>query len=572
MADFSGIDFTNAAVLATPNGRSIDITDASGELSAWSLSFLSSALGATPPAPTAAIAIAHRALAGSLQELFGGRLFERVIVVPRVQAFQYVLSATEFPVEVWNACRNSDQILTAIVINGVGGVLLTDAYGEPLVFGALDSRIYQATIPSSGTAQINQDIVFTFASGILGADVVITGSRITVFSVAPDWSEGIVEMISYLTDVMVAYSDNEQRRALRQLPRRGLKYRASALNARNSAGMESLVWGWQNQPFGVPWWQDQTPMTADTPAGSFAVPCVTTDRQFAPGGIAVIWTDEYTYEALTIDTVSPTGITVTSPTQYSWEAGLSTLVMPIFLGRLKSEVEVDRLWSAADTIELEFAGEAQQPAPAPSNALTQYKGFDVLELGPNWANDLKRKYTRSIVILDPKIGPISAVDKGGTAIVSQAFPWWLDGHAAVTLFRAFLIARFGQLRPFWIPTWDQDLVLALDVGPTDTGITIASEFYSRFFFPTKARRYIAFIPTDGSGNVYREILNAVDGGEGTELLTLDSPTGKSFSSTQTQISFLTLAKLASDDNEITWMTSDLAQANIEFQEVPREVP
>jgi hypothetical protein len=142
----------------------------------------------------------------------------------------------------------------------------------------------------------------------------------------------------------------------------------------------------------------------------------------------------------------------------------------------------------------------------------------------------------------------------------------------VTLFRAFLIARFGQLRPFWIPTWDQDLVLALDVGPTDTGITIASEFYSRFFFPTKARRYIAFIPTDGSGNVYREILNAVDGGEGTELLTLDSPTGKSFSSTQTQISFLTLAKLASDDNEITWMTSDLAQANIEFQEVPREVP
>jgi hypothetical protein len=507
-----------------------------------------------------------------LQELFGGQLFERVIVIPRTKALGYVLSATQFPVEVWNTFRNSDQILTAIAIHGTGGVVLTDPFGEPLVFGALDSFVYQATVPSVGTAQIDQDVVFVFASGIAGADVVITGSRITVFSVAPDWSDGIIETISYLTDVLIAYSDNEQRRALRQIPRRGLKYRASALSARNSAGMESLVWGWQHQPFGVPWWQDQTPMTDDTPAGSFSIPCVTTDRQFAIGGIAVIWIDEFTFEALTIGSVSPTGIGVTSPTQFSWKAGLATLVMPIFLARLKSQVQVDRLWSAADTMELEFSGEAQQPAPAPSHTFTQYKGFDVLELGPNWASDLKRTYTRSTVILDPKIGPISSVDKGGTAIVGQEFPWWLEDHAAATLFRAFLIARFGQLRPFWVPTWDQDLILVRDVGSSDTGITIASEFYSQFFFPTKARRYLAFIPTDGSGNVYREVTNAADNGDGTELLTLDSPTGKAFSSTQTQISFLTLAKLASDDSEIEWHNSDLAQANIQFQEVPREVP
>lgn len=572
MSDFTGTDLTNRGIELLPNGLSTNIEAGDQQETSWPLSIAPFPTGLSRGTPQPVVSITHRSLAGAYQELFGGQIFERVIVIPRVKSLGFVLSATQFPVEVWNTFRNLDQTLLAIVINGSGGVILDDPYGEPLVFGALDSYIYQATMPSSGPAQINQDIVFTFESGIEGTDLLITGSRITMFSVAPDWTQGMRETISYFTDVLVAYSDNEQRRALRRIPRRGLKYRALALRARDSAGMESLVWGWQNQPFGVPWWQDQTPLTADISAGSFSVPCVTTDRQFAVGGIAVIWVDEYNFEALTINTVSPSGITVTSPTQFPWKASPATLVMPVFLGRLKNQVTVDRLWSAGDMMDLEFAGEAQQPAPAPTITLPTFKGFDVLEIGPNWATDLKRTYNRSLVILDPKIGPVSAVDKGGTPVVAQEFPWWLQDHAAVTQFRAFLIARFGQLRPFWIPTWDQDLVLHEDVADIDPTITIESEFYTRFLFPSKARKYVAFIPTDGSGNVYRKITASIDNGDGTEQLTLETATGKTFFKSQTQVSFLTLARLASDDSEIDWVNSDLAQANLQLQEVPREVP
>lgn len=570
-----GIDYSGRAGQFTPSNQISNLAAAS-ESSVLGLKISQGPsfpmFKAGPIVAGGAIAISHKAVAGMKQELFGGQLFERVVLIPTTKALGFVLSATQFSVEVWNTFRDSDQILVAIVIGGSGGVTITDPYGEPLVFGALGSRIYQATMPSFGPAQINQDILFSFASAIGGTDLTITGSRIVVFSVAPDWSEGMRETISYFTEVLSAYSDNEQRRALRQIARRGVKFRALALKARDSAGMESLVWGWQNQPFGVPWWQDQTPLTGNTPAGSFSIPCVTTDRQFAVGGIAIILVDEYTFEALTITDVSPTSITVSSPTQFSWTAGPGTLVMPIFLARLKNQVVVDRLWSAGDMMDLEFEGEAQQPAPAPAASLAVFNGFNVLEVSPNWEAEMKRGYNRSMVILDPKIGPITAVDKGGTPLVSQEFPWWLSNHAAVTQLRAFLIAQFGRLRPFWIPTWDQDLVLNADVGASDTGITIQSEFYTRFFFPSKARQYIAFIPTDGSGNVYRKITGAVDNGDGTESLILASPTGKAFSHTQTQISFLTLARMASDDNEITWFANDLAQANLQLQEVPREVP
>ncbi|MGH9746527.1 MAG: hypothetical protein ACRD59_10525 [Candidatus Acidiferrales bacterium] len=571
MADFPGQLISTPGQL-DPQNRSTSVT--AGVFAATLvLSLTSSPLAASRGIPQPVVSVVHSALSGPRVETFGGQLFNKVIVIPRTKALGFVLTATQFPVEVWNAFRDLDQTLISITITGEGGLTLTDPYGEPLVFAAFDSRIYQATIPSFGAAQIDQDVAFAFVSGILGADMQVTGSRITLFSIAPDWNEGMEETLEYLTDILRAYSDNEQRRALRQLPRRAMRYRALTLNARDAAGMESLVWGWQNQPYGVPWWPDAQPLLSDLPAGSFNIPVDTADRMFAVGGLLAIWIDEFTFEALSIASVSAHSVAVTSPTQFDWTGGPATRVIPVFLCRLPAAVDVSRHSSEIDQIDVNFIGEAGQPAPAPTTSPTQFKGFDVLEMAPNWAQaPLKRSYRRSMVTIDPKVGPIEVIDKGGSALVGQEFPWWLDTHPNITAFRAFILRRFGQLSPFWIPTWDQDLVLFQDVLSTDTGIRIKSEFYTRFFFPTPARRFIAFIPIDGSGNVYRKITDSQDNGDGTENLTLESATGKNFGKGTTMISFLTLARLASDSTAIKWDSAEHAEAILSLQEVPRELP
>jgi hypothetical protein len=567
---FNGVDFTARGMGLLPGDFSSNLTLATYQ-SGQNLS-LSSSLDGTGAIARGAVSISHTARAGAKIEMFGGQLFEKVLVIPRVEALGFVLTATQFAIEVWNAFRDIDQTLASIDVSGSGGLSIADTWGEPLVYAALDSRIYEATVPSTGPAQIAQDIVFVFLSGIGGADCEVTGSRITLFSVAPDWSAGIDESIEYLTDVMKAYSDNEQRRGLRQAPRRAVRIRPVALTPRNSAGMESLVWGWQNQPYGVPWWQDATALTADVAPGAFVIPCNTADRQFAPGGLVSIWQDEFTFEALSIESVAANSITTSSPTQNSWTASPATLVMPVFLARLPKSLEVIRHASFIDEMDLEFIGEAQQPAPSPSVSLTQYKGYDVLEIAPNWDGDLNRKYDRSLVTIDPKIGPIEVIDKGGSAVVGQRFPWWLDGHSNVTTFRGFILRRFGQMNPFWLPTWDEDLVLAQDVGATDGAIKIQSEFYTKFFFPSVARRDLAFIPVSGGSNVYRRVTAAEDNGDGTETLTLDSATGVALPASTTMLSFLTLARLLADRVDIRWATADLAQAELELQEVPREIP
>jgi hypothetical protein len=572
MADFAGQLIAFPGRL-DPANRSMSVTAAIALDDLLLLSLGSYPLAGNRGVPQPAISIAHRNLVGQRIETFGGQLFEKVIVIPRVKALGFVLTATQFPVEVWNAFRDSDQTLESITVTGVGGLTIADPYGEPLIFAALDSYIYQATVPSFGPAQIAQDVLFAFVSGIAGADMQVTGSRITLFSIAPDWNEGMEESLEYLTDVLHAYSDNEQRRALRQLPRRAMRYRTLALNARDAAGMESLVWGWQNQPYGVPWWPDAQPLLSNISAGTFVIPVDTADRQFVAGGLLAIWVDEYTFEALSIVSVASHSVTVSSPTQFAWSAGPGTRVLPIFLCRLPAAVDVSRHSSEIDQIDLNFIGEAGQAAPAPSTYPTQFKGFDVLEIPPNWEKaPLRRGYKRSMVTIDPKVGPIQVIDKGGSALVGQEFPWWLDTHPNVTAFRAFILRRFGQLNPFWIPTWDQDLVLFQDVLSTDSGIRIKSEFYTRFFFPSPARRFIAFIPIDGSGNVYRKITAAADNGDGTENLTLEAQTGKNFAKGSTMISFLTLARLAVDRVSIKWDSSEHAESILPLQEVPRELP
>lgn len=572
MADFAGALITLGPGRVSPKGWSTDIT-AMLAVTVRSISTGKLPLGASRGTPQPSLSISHSAKTGVIVDTFGGQLFEKVIVLPSVKTLGFVLSSTQFAVEVWNTFRDTDQVLETIAVSGSGGIVLADPFGEPLLFAAQDSRIYQATLPGSGPAQIDQEVVFSFLSGINGAEIHVTGSRITLFSVAPEWGEGMEETFEFLTDVMRSYSDNEQRRGLRQLPRRAMRFRALALNARDSAGMESLVWGWQNQPYGVPWWPDAQPLLSDIAAGSFAIPVNTADRQFAVGGLIVIWLDEYTFEALSISSVAANSVSVTSPTQFNWTGGAQTRVMPVFLCRLPSGVDVSRHSSEIDQIDLSFIGEAGQPAPAPTTSPTQFKGFDVLEIPPNWESaPLKRSYKRSMVTIDPKVGPIEVIDKGGSALVGQEFPWWLDTHPNVTAFRAFMLRRFGQLNPFWLPTWDQDLVLFGDVLSTDGGIRIQSEFYSRFLFPTPARQFIAFIPIDGSGNVYRKVTASTDNGDGTESLTLESATGKNFAKGTTMLSFLTLARLASDSVAIKWDSSEHAEALLSLQEVPRELP
>lgn len=511
-----------------------------------------------------------RTVDGQVEDGFGTLLFERIIVVPRNKGVGFVLSATQFPVEVWNTFHDDAKDLTAITITGAGGIVIQNPFTLPKTIGPKDSLIFQALLPSSGPVGIDDDVNFVFA-GIDGTDMRVIGSRILVFSVRPNWADSVVETMEYLTDVQRSYGGNERRRGLRTLPRRGLKFTARAMTARESGGMESLLWGWQAQPFGVPFWPDATALNLQAAAGEFTIQVDTRNRLFSVGGIAIIFGDQFTYEALTIDSMDDDSLTFVSPLQFSWKAGTGSIVIPCFLGRVKDSVDVDRQNSIMDDVAIEFDGEAQQLEPTFTASPTQFKGFDVLEVAPNWASDQTRNYQRDLTVLDPGPGPKTVVDRVGQPVVSHALNWWIDGHASIAKFRAFVQRRLGQQRPFWALTWDADLNLSAIATSGSAVLRIENVSYTRFFFPNLSRRYLALVPQGGGSIRYVQVTGSVDNGDGTESLTLSANLTADVP-VNTMISFLTFCRMASDSSSIAWDSTELAEASIAIAEIPKEVP
>jgi hypothetical protein len=202
--------------------------------------------------------------------------------------------------------------------------------------------------------------------------------------------------------------------------------------------------------------------------------------------------------------------------------------------------------------------------------MPMYQGFDVLEIEPSAVVDREFAHSRSMARLDSRTGKLRATDRSGVAVVRPGgFVWLMEGRTEIQVYRDFIAARKGALVPVWVPTWNRDLEMDADLTGLNVNLSISKIGYTKFMFPTVARRHVAFLLADGT-KYYRKITGASEG-PNNEVLTLDSsisvliPKG-------TMVSFLTLCRLAVDDPELTWHNRDVAEAVLDFVELPKEVP
>ncbi len=297
-----------------------------------------------------------QALVGSLALMYGGELFEKIIVTPRTKDLGFVLSTVLFDIDVWNTFRNALQEMTAIDITGSGGLIVTNPFGLPLSFAAVQSRTFEGQMPQAGDAQILNTAVFVF-TGISGTDLLVEGTRLVVFSPDADWGEPIRERSQYLTLIVEAHSQKEQRAQLRVTPRPILTYRVLTLTRKDTAALDALLWGWQAKIYGVPMWMDAQPLLADAPPDSTVLQVSTTFRRFQAGGLMMFWRDMHTHEALKILSLLSGSITLTSPTIQNWLADGRTYVVPLLMGRLPSELTVRRPNNQSAELEAQFVCE-----------------------------------------------------------------------------------------------------------------------------------------------------------------------------------------------------------------------
>lgn len=545
--------------------------------------------GASLPAPTSnawraapAIAVGTRtagAPAAIAQARTGVRApghdaqwFERIHVVPRRYDLAFLLSEQTVPVEVWNAYRAASRVLTAITVTGSAGLQVDSPPALPLVVPATRSTTYTIRALTTGDPVISNLVTWVF-TGIAssGTDLTLSGSRLVPFPFPPNMIAGIEERRGYLTDVIEAFDISEQRVQLRAAPIRGVAYELLAADPREAQYASALVHGWLDGLFGVPLWQYARRLATAAPIGTDSLLVSTNEVPWSDGDMVFLWASPFTWETATALFVNPGSLDLTAGVQKAWPAG--TIVVPLAIGRLRPEQDLDWPTLRAVSGRFDFALEPglEPPAPAPG---TTYQGFDVLTAaGHNRRGRLVDSIARAVEVLDPGTGLRAGDTRAAAPNPVRPFLWTCFTQVQITALRDFVDARKGRAVPFWVLSHNQDLQLAADASSGATTLTVHWVGYTqRLFTLGGSRRHLALY-APGSAPIYRKVTAASDPGTGlTETLTLDSPLAAALPAATTVLSFLRLCRLEDDAVTTRWITNDKAEAELRFRELPQEAP
>jgi hypothetical protein len=503
-----------------------------------------------------------RSKGGSAFPAFGGDWYHRIHVIPSTIDLGNLVSPVERVLEVWNA-RFSSATLSGIDATGDDGLLLSGQPAPPLGFGPLQSRLYTFAASTRGAPVIDAAYIFRFADGT-AALLVVTGRRVVVFGMRPDWSEGVTERLAWLTEVLEAHDGTEQRVRLRRMPRRSFEY-AFLLEGKATRLLDHLLFGWGARVYCLPVWSDVTILASGLSAGTTSITVQdAANADYHAGGLVVLWLSDIRHEAVEILDVSGDVLTLKLPLGSAWPAG--TRVYPARLVRLEGEVKVERPTDTLARGRCRFQVE-DLSAPPEVDYGPAYQGYRVFDWSPNRALDPEDTWARKLAVIDNRTGLPVFDDESGKPKIGRRLEWLLTDRPQVTAFRGWLAARAGRANPCWLPTFESDIHVTRTVAATDAGLVVENTGYARFINADPIRRDIEIVTT--SGTFYRRVTGAFDLSEDEELISLDAALGVTLEPSHfIRVSWLELSRLDQDAVEIHWETDRVARVLLATRTLP----
>ncbi|HBW61219.1 MAG TPA: hypothetical protein DEF75_02295 [Comamonas kerstersii] len=456
-----------------------------------------------------------------------------------------VVSTQVSTVRVWNAYLSPK---TVIGLDGVDeGIEITPPAALPMVLSAMQETNWLVAVTPDGPAVLDAYVGWLF-DGASTRPLHLTGNRIVPWGFAPNWSSPLLETLSWLTNILANNRGAEQRRSLRAAPRKGWQASFTAEGAERALFDLSMA-GWGRRVWALPVWVDVLQLDAALPAGSSAIACDTTGRDFRVGGLALLRGETaFDTEAVEILDMTAAGLTLKRVTQSTWPAG--TKLYPLRSARLTEMPQTTRRTDAllqADC-SFELTESANWPAALPS---TLYRGRPVFAQRPDESTDLSHSYERLTLLLDNTTGNTAVTDTAGKGFVLQQHRWCLAGRAEHSAWRSLLYALQGRAKSIWLPTHAQDLV---PVEPLSGSLLKVQRVgYARFGVGQLGRQDIRIELADGSV-LMRRITAAVARGPIEELVVDADFPGVIQPGQVARISYMALCRLASDDIELEHLT------------------
>jgi len=380
------------------------------------------------------------------------------------------------------------------------------------------------------------------------------------WTIRPNWKGGILERLSWLTDVLTSSYGVEQRRSLRLSPRRSFEVDFTC-DGNERTYLDLWLHRFGAQSFMLPLWHDKATLSEAVAVGATDIPIDTENREFEAGGLAIILGDAFMWDKVEVEAVAPDSITVSAGgVTRAWPAG--TTVHPLRRARLAKESKLSALSSAVGTAKLAFDLDQSSDLADEGEWDSTYGDYPLLTQEPNWREKVDVDFQRMVDELDNEHGLVHVADDAGRAFTLQTHGWMLRGRSEQAAFRQLLYRLRGKAGAIWVPTFQRDLLLSQSALATDEQIDIRRVGYEATGGAVSGRRHILI---DGSVTAQIDGTDAAPS-DGEERLTLAAPLGSDIEA-GAFASFLDTCRLAHDDIEILHHTDSdgAAECNLSFR-------
>lgn len=499
-----------------------------------------SGAGPTPGPP-----VSEYPTASDISEI-GDQWFEIIHVLPRRIDLGNIISVVTVDMEIYNAFKYEGHYLQAFTNNAGPGTSIIDLPGLPYLIPAQRSLPLTLQVTQDGPSVINTTLDFDVDEPYT-LSVPITGTRIVVFPFEPE--APLVEKLLFLTDVIEHLDGTEQRIALRLAPRQVFEMLLRREDGPEKQRVDFLLFDWQSRVFGLPIWTEPSFLTAPATSGQTSVSVDdTTLGDFRVGGLAFVFTDESTFDAVEIASISATVINFVTPLLNDHASG--TRVLPMRTAVTSEPAKESKYAKNLVDYQLNMRVVDNDVSLASTSGWPTYSG-KVLLSDPNAIEDtLDGSIERRILVFD-----------GDTGVFSQSSTWDRARHGSYKTFivtsrsalwsvRRLLHALAGQQVSFHLPTFTKDVSLATTYSSGGSALTIYNVGYARYARERTPKSDIRVVLNDGT--VYsRTITASAEIDEDTEQITLSSSIPQTIAPGDVdRIEFVEKVRITSDEISI----------------------
>jgi hypothetical protein len=489
---------------------------------------------------------------------FSDDYYYRIYLEPTRIEFGNLVVPTTRTVEVWNAFPDP---VTIFQLDGDTDGLDLE-FLPPTSLRGLELILYDVTATLDGPSFVDTLLTLYFSQGGTRT-IAISYGRVLVMGVLADWKSGFTERLEWLTDVLTMRDGSEQRIRLRVNPRRFFEF--DILDYGLGGQLDLLMNVWQSRVYAVPVWTDKAKLAAAISPGATVIPVSTVDLDYHAGGLAVVGITGGATEALEIQSLTASAITLKRPVAGAWPAG--AWIAPARLGRLPAQQPVTRPTAAISVAKFRFDIEDLASTVSAIASPIQYRGYDTLLLRPNRVEDISVEYQRMLDVFDVETGTPAVVDAPNRPFIVRRHQYLLRSRAELTAMRGWLATRAGRQVPFWVPTWERGLEIAQPFALDTTAIMVEARGFSTYYQPMPGRQDVAFLFHDGTW-VLRQItaFEYVDGV--VERMRIDSALGIAAVPADFKlVCFLELARLEADAVEIFFETDQVSRVSLALRSV-----